>query len=173
METVEPDRETIQVGGMSRLELLGALSRAGVALNGHADTLLEDHAFEDGPVLTLSVVLRTVGDLGLVEGGTLAEVLKAAAAVGLEPCPLTTAPYLRLATLDQAEAPDSILSAGRPPSGAVHVASVPVSADVEHPKGFYLRVVDGRPWLRGFRCHDDYVWSPEQVVALVRPQRRP
>lgn len=171
MTADDPGRLAVSVGGQSREQLRRLLAEAGVALNGHAETLLEDSAFDGGKaVLTLTVVRRTVGGLGLVDGGTLAQVLEAAAAVGLEPCPLATGPYLRLATLDQADAPDSVLSAGRPPSGAIHVVSVPVSSDVDHPKGFYLRVVDGRPWLRGFRCDDDYEWGPEQVVALVLPR---
>ncbi|MHA7281768.1 hypothetical protein [Arthrobacter sp. TMS2-4] len=50
---------------------------------------------------------------------------------------------------------------------AIHIASEPVSEDVEYPKGFYLRIVDGQSWLRGYRCDATYVWSPEQRVAFV------
>ncbi|GAA5167676.1 hypothetical protein [Ornithinimicrobium tianjinense] len=172
MREAERDPITIEVGGLCREELRRALTRAGVQLNVHAETLLEHRDFDHVSASTLTVVRRTVSELGLVDGGTLGQVLDAASALGLEPSPLVTAPYLRLATLDQPEAPDSVLSAGRPPTGAVHVASVPVSPDIEHPKGFYLRVVDGEPWLRGYRCDDDYEWGPEAEVALVRPSGR-
>lgn len=60
-------------------------------------------------------------------------------------------------------------SAGRAPSGALHIASEPLSDDEAYPKGFYLRVVDGETWLRGFRCDDTYEWGPEQLLALVQP----
>jgi len=57
---------------------------------------------------------------------------------------------------------DSVLSAGRAPSGSIKIASQPLSDDVEYPKGFSLRVVDGELWLRGYRCDDSYVFEPEQ-----------
>lgn len=164
----DEDRITLRVGGQTRTELTRRLGEAGVLLNAHAETLLEHPAFDDPEPRVLQVELLTVADLGLPEGGTLPQVLAAGADLGLAPCPLETAPYLRLAMPDQAGAPDSVLSAGRAPTGAVHVVSAPVSEDVEHPKGFYLRVVDGQAWLRGFRCDDTYVWGPEQRVALVR-----
>lgn len=169
MARTDDDGLWITTGGEPRDELLRRLGEADVLLNAHAETLLAHAAFDDPPARRMHVVRRTVGSLGLRDGGTLPQVLTAAADQGLAPCPLTTGPYLRLALTDQPDAPDSVLSAGRAPSGAIHVVSEPVSQDVEHPKGFYLRVVDGQAWLRGFRCDDTYVWGPEQEVALVGP----
>jgi len=114
-------------------------------------------------------VERTVGQLGLVDSGVRKQVFAAARMAGLEPCPPIAGPYLRLALVDQENAPDSVLSAGRAPAGAVHVASEPVSDAVDHPKGFYLRVVDHQPWLRGYRCDDSYVFPPEQRLLFVSP----
>ncbi|GAB3251424.1 hypothetical protein GCM10027562_11480 [Arthrobacter pigmenti] len=71
--------------------------------------------------------------------------------------------------MDQANSPDSDLSIGRAPSGAIHIASEPLSEDVEYPKGFYIRVVDGQAWLRGYRCDDKYVWAPGQRLAFLLP----
>jgi hypothetical protein len=62
--------------------------------------------------------------------------------------------------MEQSNAPDSVLSAGHSPAGAIKVAAAPLSDDVEFPKGFYLRVVDGQHWLRGFRCDDEYRFGP-------------
>jgi hypothetical protein len=76
-------------------------------------------------------------------------------------------PYLRLALVHQANSPDPVLSAGHGPAGAIHIASEPVSGDVEYPKGFYLRVIDGQTWLRGYCCDDTYVWTPEQRLAFL------
>lgn len=160
----------LQIGGRPRADVLRALADAGVALNEHAETLLADPRFDAPDPQGLRVAVKRVEQLGLPEGGTLAEVVRAGRGLGLEPCPLITGPYLRLAKLAQPEAPDSVLSAGRAPTGAIHVISDPISSDVAVPKGFYLRVVDGRPWLRGYRCDDSYVFGPEQVVALALQQ---
>ncbi|MHA7242267.1 hypothetical protein [Paeniglutamicibacter antarcticus] len=112
---------------------------------------------------------RTVRDLGFEHGSVQSRVFTTARNQGLELCPLVTGPYLRLAMTEQSNAPDSVLSAGRAPTGAIHVASDPPSQDVEYPKGFYLRVVNGQRWLRGYRCDDKYEWAPEQRLALVLP----
>ncbi|WP_307083085.1 hypothetical protein [Arthrobacter agilis] len=159
----------VQVGGQSRSAIVEALHLAGVQLNVHAQTLLTHPAFDDPLRETLRIVERTVEQLGFEEGAVQSRVFEAARAQGLELCPLVAGPYLRLTMMDQANAPDSVLSAGRGPTGAVHIASEPLSEDVEYPKGFYLRVVDGRAWLRGYRCDDEYVWAPGQRLAFRSP----
>lgn len=164
---------TIPVGGMSRQDLVRALTGVGVRLNVHAETLLAEPDFDAPREQTLTLVEHTVAELGLPDGAVQSSVFAAAHEHGLELCPLLAAPHLRLALLNQDNAPDSVLSAGRAPTGALHVASAPLSQDVEHPKGFYLRVVDGVPWLRGYRCDDTYVWGPEQSLAFVRPAAHP
>lgn len=141
---------------MARSELLEALRSRGVLLNAHAETLLAHGVFERHEPEMITVVVRSVGDLGRHAGATLPEVFAAARRHGLELCPPDTGPYLRLAMSSQANAPDSVLSAGRSPAGAIKVASERLSDDVEFPTGLYLRVVDGQQWLRGFRCDDKY-----------------
>lgn len=165
----EPDLQLV-LGGLSRDVLREALAAQGIALNAYAETLLERSAFDDRTERTVRVTRRSVAELGLPEGGTLPQVLAATAGVGLRPCPLTTGPYLRLAMTDQEQAPDAVLSAGRAPTGALHVLSSPLSEDHEVPKGFYLRVVDGTVWLRGYRCDDEYVLPPESQLVLRVPE---
>ncbi len=162
----------IRVGGQSRDAVVRSLQDSGVLLNTHAETLLAHSAFDAPAGRTLRIVERTVEQLGLGGGAVQSRVFAAARSQGLDLCPLVTGPYLRLAMMDQANAPDSILSAGRSPTAAVHVASEPVSEDVEYPKGFYLRVVDGQAWLRGYRCDDTYVWAPGQRLAFSVPDGR-
>lgn len=159
----------MRIGAHPRDDVVRRLREAGVHLNTHAETLLAHPAFDQPVERTLRIVQRTVGQLGLDDGGVQSEIFAAARRHGLEPCPLVTGPYLRLAMPDQQTAPDSVLSAGRAPTGALHVASEPVTSDPEYPKGFYLRVVDGRPWLRGYRCDDTYVLTAEQRLAFVLP----
>lgn len=151
----------LQVGGASRAELLEALSSNGVSLNAHAELLLDHAVFDTREIREVTVVERTVEDLGMVGGATLPQIFAAARRQGLELCPVDTGPYLRLAVTAQQTAPDSVMSAGLAPTGALTVASAPLSDDVDYPKGFYLRVVDDQQWLRGYRCDDQHVWSPD------------
>jgi hypothetical protein len=169
MTTRKGEGFVMQVGGQPRSELVQSLRDASVQLNTYAETLLAHPAFDAPASQTLRIVERTVAQLGLDDGAVQPEVFATARSKGLELCPLVTGPYLRLALMDQENAPDSVLSAGRAPAGAVHVASEPASEDVEYPKGFYLRVVDGQPWLRGYRCDDTYVLAPEQRFAFLLP----
>ena len=163
------DELTCEIGGATREELLARLDAEEVQLNEHARTLLATGCFDPRPAERAELVVRTVGGLGLDAGGTFPQLHAAARRNGLVPCPPDAGPYLRLAILDQEQAPDSVLSAGRVPAGALNVISEPLSTDPEFPKGFYLRHVDGVRWLRGFRCDDEYVWPPGSQVVLRRP----
>jgi hypothetical protein len=96
-------------------------------LNAHAETLLAHPAFDAPEGQSLRIVERTVEELGLEHGAVQSQVFTAARNHGLELCPLVTGPYLRLAMMDQSNAPDSVLSTGRAPTGAIHVASEPLS----------------------------------------------
>ncbi|AXK46302.1 hypothetical protein [Brachybacterium saurashtrense] len=164
-----PSTMTLAVGGLAHDPLQAELAAAGVALNAHARTLLADPRVDGREPVAVTLARRTVAALGLPQGGTLPQLLEAAGRCGLRPCPPSTGPYLRLALTTQEDAPDSVLSAGKVPSGALHVLSSPLVEDHDYPKGFYLRVVDGVPWLRGFRCDDEYCWPPESELVLEVP----
>jgi hypothetical protein len=157
---------TIDVGGLSRGDLIERLDAHGIHRNPLAEALLVDAIFDDAAHETVAVVERSVADLGFPDGATLPRVFDAAARHDLALCPAVTAPYLRLVTLDQATAPDRILSTGRAPTGSLQVASPVLRADHDYPKGFYLRVIDGVPWLRGYRCDDEHVLSPDDRFAF-------
>lgn len=161
-----PGRRVL-VGGLSHEELLARLGDAGVLLNAHAETLLAAAAVDAASdAETLVIVERSVRELGLPEGGTLPEVYERAVALGLRLCPPATAAYLRLALRDQVSAPDSVLSAGRAPSGSLTVAAPRFRDDPDFPAGLYLRVIDDRAWLRGYRCDDQHEWSPDDRFAF-------
>ncbi|WP_122263851.1 hypothetical protein [Ornithinimicrobium cerasi] len=163
------DGRTVRVGGQPRDVLMQDLREAGVRLNAHAATLLEHPAFDYPEGQELRFVERAVYELGLSTGGTQSQVFDAARVQGFHLCPVISGPFLRLATMDQHNAPDSVLSAGSAPTGAIHIASQPLRDDEAYPKGFYLRVVDDEVWLRGYRCDDTYEWGPEQRLVLVQP----
>lgn len=152
----------VTVGGVSREELLARLRSDGVLLNAHAETLIAGPGFDDvSGREVVSVTERSLIDLGLVDGASLSQIYARAGAHGLRLCPPVTGPYLRLAMREQASAPDAVLSSGRAPSGSLTVAASAPWNDDELPKGFYLRVIEGQTWLRGYRCDDEHIWSPD------------
>jgi hypothetical protein len=165
----DDDRSRVlRVGGLQREVLIGHLKAAGVLLNASAETLLQDPVFDSSEVEDIEVVAIAVGNLGFSDGATLSQIFAAAQECGLRLCPPTTGPYLRLSLPDQENAPDSIMSTGRAPSGSITVASDPLRQDDDYPKGFYLRVVDGVPWLRGYRSTAKHLWSPSDRLAFAR-----
>lgn len=164
---MDVDGLRLRVGGMPRAVLLARLAAAGVELNAHAETVLAHALFDDPPVVDVVIAERSVADLGLPAGGTSAQVFSAAAERGLAPAPAWTAPFLRLAFDGQPGSDDPRLSVGAAPDGSLTVASVRVEDDEQYPAGFYLRVVDGRPWLRGYRAGEDHVWNAADRFAFV------
>jgi hypothetical protein len=135
MEAARSEGLVVRAGGRPRSELVEALRDASVQLNAHAETLIAHSAFDDPVGRPLRIVERTAAQLGFEQGAVQSRVFAAAQDQGLELCPLVNGSYLRLAMMDQMDAPDSVLSAGRGPSGAIHIGSKPVSEDVEYPKG--------------------------------------
>lgn len=156
----------LDVGALSRPELQAALNDAGVLLNDAAEVLLANAAFDRQTRDRFVVVERTVRQLGFESGAVLSAIFARASRLGLSLCPPTTGPYLRLAVMDQESAPDSIMSKGSAPSASITVASAPLVSDDEYPKGFYLRVVEGVPWLRGYWTGDEHVWAPDDCFAF-------
>lgn len=158
----------MRVGGSDGSALREALAAADVRLNASAEQLLADPVLSEARTPeTITVVERTVADLGLSDGGVLSAIFAAAEDAGLALCPIATAAHLRLAWTDQENAPDSVLRAGRAPSGACTVASPRPPG--EGPAGFYLRVIEGVPWLRGYHCDDEHRWSPTDRFIFRSP----
>ncbi|WP_427129109.1 hypothetical protein [Pseudarthrobacter sp. S9] len=169
-----PDRTRVErlevwVGGLSRRQLMICLSARGILVNSHAETLLEDLVFDDRDSRPVVVTERTVAELGLPSGATLTQIFEVAQQQGLLLCPVDTGPYLRMALNGQMESRDSVMSSGRAPDGGLTVAAEALSQDDEYPKGFYLRVVDGQAWLRGYRCDDEHIWSPDDRFIFQLP----
>lgn len=161
---------TLSVATMPRRRLLESLRQARIQLNDSAVTLLSNPIFDHPKPESVTVVERSVADLGLVSGAVLWQILEAAQKRSLHLCPATTAPYLRLALRSQATAPDSVMSKGNAPSGSLTVASPMLQADEDYPKGFYLRVIDGQPWLRGYHCSsNEHVWDPDDRFVFTDP----
>lgn len=160
---------TLRIGGTSKPQLLAQLRAAGVHLNAAAEALFADERFTTAPASSLvEVVTLSVASLTDGNGATFATIIERAAAGGLSPCPLELAPHFRLQYLDQPEgALGRAPSQHRAPPGSITVASDPLDEDDETPKGFYLRRIEGVPWLRGYRSWPGHVWSPDDVFAFT------
>ncbi|PVE16242.1 hypothetical protein [Arthrobacter sp. Bz4] len=162
-------RLEVRVGGLSRRQLMDSLSAHGILVNGHAETLIGDVIFGNQASRRVVVTERTVAELGLPHGATLAQIFDSAHQQGLLLCPVDTAPFLRMALNEQAASRDSVMSSGSAPDGALTVAAEALSEDDEYPKGFYLRVVDGQAWLRGYQCDDEHTWPPDDRFIFQLP----
>lgn len=159
----------VHVGGMSKPNLLSKLRNEGVQLNALAVQLFAHDGFEtSAEQRPCPIVPISVAELGLSQGGMFDEICSVAFERGYSLCPLELGPHLRLAFTDQ---PEGLL--GQPPSqncappGSITVASQPISDDEDVPKGFYLRVIEGVPWLRGYRSWPGHLWAPTDVLAFV------
>lgn len=150
----------VHVGGVEKSTLLANIRTQGVQLNRAAELLFEDPRFVasvDCRVMRLRYLCPA--DLGYPHGASYPEIVLRAAAQGCVECPLELGPHLRLQFLDQAEevAPST---KGCAPPGSITIASVPLDATEETPKGFYLRRAAGVLWLRGYWSPLDHLWGP-------------
>ena len=139
-------------------------------MNEHARALFAHSAFVTSPATsTIGVIELSVSDLGFTGPATIASIHARAIELGHALCPLELGPYLRLQYLDQ---PEGYIghppSHGRAPPGSITVASAPISDDDTVPKGFYLRVIEGVPWLRGYRSDAEHAWAPEDRFVFKR-----
>ena len=141
---------TIEVGGLTNLQLIQKLKQHSILMNELGERLLTDERFTTSQTkYSLNTVELTVRKLGFSDGGTLPQIYKRASELGLEFCPLELGPHLRIQYLDQPES-YNLSKRHQAPSGSITIASQIISKDDNFPKGFYLRKIDGKLWLRGY-----------------------
>lgn len=160
----------VAIGGLDRAALRERLAHHGVALNDAARLLFDHPGFTtEAAPRTIDTVDCRVADLGFADGATMPALLRRARERGLVPCPLETGPHLRLQWPEQPEgALGQPATTGRAPPGSLTVVSPPPGDDPAVPRGFYLRRIDGVPWLRGYRSDDEHRWSPEDRLLFQR-----
>ncbi len=140
----------LTIGGLTKSELLSELGQRSISLNDYARLLFADPARGTAThTQDIQVAVVTLPEIGLPCGGTFAEILDHASALGLEPCPLDVAPHLRLAYLDQPQGP------------YLTVASLELRPGPETPNGFYLRHLPDGLWLRGYESGPENVYPPD------------
>lgn len=154
---------TIEVGGLTKWQLIQKLQQRSILMNEYGERLLSDDKFTTSNTkYSLKTVELTVRDLGFPDGAKTDQIFRRAIELGLELCPLEVGPYLRLEYLDQPES-----YSGNPsqqhqaPSGSITIASEIITEDDEFPKGFYLRRMKGELWLRGYVADHLHVWNSD------------
>lgn len=164
---------TVEVGGLTKWELIEKLEQSSILMNEYGERLLADGKFTTSDTkYILQTVELTVGDLGFPDGAATPQIYKRASELGLELCPLELGPHLRLEYLDQPEG-----YSGNPsqrhqaPSGSITIASEILTEDDDFPKGFYLRQINGVLWLRGYLADHLHVWNPDDHFIFC--QKRP
>ena len=164
-----PFTRTLRIGGVSKSSLLNQLHDCGVQINALGFDLFSNDQFRPATEqVTVKVVQASVAELCLSQGGRFDEIAASALKQSLSLCPIELGPHLRLASLDQKEGSIGLpLSRNCAPPGSVTVASAPISEDDAIPKGFYLRVIEGVPWLRGFRSWHGHVWAPADTFVFI------
>ena len=156
------NKSTVEYGGISRMELLNKLKMAGVLLNEFSNILFSSKLFKtSSEKRSITIIEISLKDLGFPVGATLSEIRERTKEYGLSDCPLEVGPYLRLKYVNQEEVlEDSLERKNHTPPGCLTIFSKPLLNDDEFPKGFYLRKMDGKLWIRGYRCTMDFVWDP-------------
>jgi hypothetical protein len=164
--------EAVRIGGVTKAELLERLAAAHVEINSAGRQLFADERFRTALHPQVVRVLQvSVAGLGLEQGGVMSEVLAAAAERGLSYCPMELAPHLRLLLPDQDEGAVGFPhTEHRAPPGSITVLSPPLSDEEHVPKGFYLRRIEGRLWLRGYTSWAGHIWQPEDLLVFARAE---
>lgn len=161
---------TVNVGGLTKLELLEELQRNDISLNEAGKQLFANDLFTTCETQsTMTTVELTVSNLGFLQGATTTTIYAQAATLGLGFCPLELGPHLRLQYRDQPEG-----AWGKPvrhqqaPYGSITIASEPLTNDDDVPKGFYLRRIMGDLWLRGYCSGAEHMWDADDHFIFVK-----
>jgi hypothetical protein len=160
----------LRIGGMAKSQLLAALREHNIQLNEAAEVLFADRRFTTrGDEHVVAIAALSVAELGFTDGATYGEIVRRALDAGLAECPLEVGPHLRLKFRDQPDSADGRpLTHGRAPPGSLLVASTPLDARDETPKGFYLRHVDRVLWLRGYWSSPEHILSAGDVLVFSK-----
>ena len=158
----------IRLGVDTADELRRRLAAAQVRMNELAEALWRDPRFTIAhEPRDVQMTFATPAALGCAEGATFEQLTAAAARHALQLAPLEAAVHLRLLLTDQPEgAIGHPATKHRAPPGAITVMSPPPEED-DQPWGFYLRRIEGRLWLRGYRSWAGHVFSADDVLAFA------
>lgn len=159
----------ISIGGLRKPELLAELDRQKIRLNEAALALFAHEKFTTNAVSSrVKTVEFSVARLGFRQGATISEIRGSISNYGLAVCPVEAGPHFRLQFSDQPEGSlGHTPTQHRAPHGSITIVSPELADDVEFPKGFYVRRIDGTLWLRGYRAGNEHIWSPEDRLLCL------
>ncbi|PIQ25545.1 helicase [bacterium (Candidatus Blackallbacteria) CG17_big_fil_post_rev_8_21_14_2_50_48_46] len=159
-------KRTLSYGGLDKEELLSKLRSNNILLNEYAQVLFSSDLYKTSPISQNTTIIElSIGDLGFTQGAIFREIFNKCEKIGLKPCELDMGPYLRLEYLQQEE----VIEPGKnkAPKGSLTLFSKPLrEQNDDFPKGFYIRKMDEKLWLRGYICPMDYVWDPDTRIVL-------
>ena len=160
------------VGAVTKEQLLFQLQEAHVQLNDAAMELFGSELFTTSSAgRCLTTVELAVTNLGFSDGATMPEIQRAAISQGLCLPPLELGPNLRLQYLDQPEGHlGHEITKHRAPFGSLTIASAPISDDHAFPKGFYLRRIEEKLCLRGYRSDLEHIYHPDDRLVFCTGQ---
>lgn len=154
---------TVFLAGWTRERLLAEFQRHDIAMNAMGWQLFAALQLP-GVRRAYEVWELTAADLGFPEGAITQDVWQRAEERGFRLWPLEAAPYLRLASLEQAGDDWRIVAShGLSKRPATRSPDEPPA-----PSGFYLRRLEGQFWLRGYTASEDYIWNAETRFLFTR-----
>jgi len=155
----------IEYGGLCKNDLLKKLNSSDILLNEFAETIFSSELFKvSNQRQQISIIVTSIKELGFSEGATIPQIERCIKSYGLSECPMEIAPYLRLFLKNQKEIKEE--TKNQTPPGSLTIFSKPLVKDDNFPKGFYLRKLNGKLWLRGYRCSLDYIWNPNDKLVF-------
>jgi len=163
----------VEVGGLTKTQLTLKLQQNSIMMNAYGEMLLDDERFTISDTkYSIQTVELTVANLGFSNGATLPQLYKRADELGLDLCPPELGPYLRLDYMEQPEGnPKNLIQGKQAPSGSITIASEILTEDDDFPKGFYLRKMNGKLWLRGYIADQLHVWNPNDHFIFCQTQK--
>jgi len=148
-------RIDLELGTIPLAGLLARLRARSIQHNTYAEELFPAVTVADSPRSVLVEILA-VAELGFSQGATIDQLVEAARQRGWNACPLEVALQLRLRWSEQ------------PIGDRVTVVSMRPGPDPMAPRGFYLRHDEDGLWLRAYVASDDWVFAPDERIALAR-----
>jgi len=148
---------TIEVGGLSKAELLHQFQRHSISMNDYGKRLFEETSWVPSQTpYSLETVELAARQLGFPAGTVTAQLYERAGELGLSLCPLEAGPFLRLQYLDQ------------PEGFWITIASQTLSDEPDFPNGFYLRRLEDGLWIRGYTATPDHVWDADDHFVFCK-----
>jgi len=154
-------QDTVEIGGMSKEELLRQLEEKGIKLTGFTRDMLESSDFATGEEKESAQLVRlTVESLGFPDGATTDEIYRNAEQLGLELCPAETGPHYRLKYADQ------------PMNEWLRIGMKQIAGRLGEPDVFGLARNEVGLWLDSSRARPDDRWDPRNRFAFRRRKEK-